>query len=138
MIGVGDNPNYKNSLKVRLNFFWTWQACLAPTRLTRNTATSPHECVESLRVLAVVPGDGQGSSMIFVRRQIASLLDLGVNVRTFFLQSRTSPVAIAREWSRLRRQICQFRPHLVHAHYGTVTSFLCAVATNIPLVITFR
>ena len=88
--------------------------------------------------MAVIPGDGQGSSFIFVRRQIASLADIGVNVRTFFVRSRTSPVAIAKDWSNVRREICQFRPHLVHAHYGTVTSLLCAVAARVPLVITFR
>jgi teichuronic acid biosynthesis glycosyltransferase TuaC len=115
-----------------------WLQRLAPGGPTRNTSAPPHARVESLRVLAVVPGDGQGSSFIFVRRQITSLADVGVGVGTFFVRSRTSPVAIARDWSRLRREICQFRPHLVHAHYGTVTSFLCAVATSVPLVITFR
>jgi len=97
-----------------------------------------HVRVANLRVLAVVPGDGQASSFIFARRQIASLADFGINVHTFFLRSRTSFVAIAKEWVRLRRDIRQFRPHLVHAHYGTVTAFLCAVATSRPLVVTFR
>jgi teichuronic acid biosynthesis glycosyltransferase TuaC len=76
--------------------------------------------------------------MIFVRRQIDSLARLGVNVRTFFLASRTSPLAIAKEGRRLRREIRQFRPHLLHAHYGTVTSLLCALVASVPLVITFR
>jgi teichuronic acid biosynthesis glycosyltransferase TuaC len=98
----------------------------------------PYAGVESLRVLAVVPGDDQGSSFIFARRQIASLADVSVNVRTFFLRSRTSPVAVLKEWIRLRREIREFRADLVHAHYGTLTSFLCAIATNLPLVITFR
>lgn len=115
-----------------------WLQHLAPGGPSRHTSALLHTRVESLRVLAVVPGDGRGSSFIFVRRQIASLADVGVNVDTFFVQSRTSPVAIARDWSRLRREIRQFRPHLVHAHFGTVTSFLCAVATSVPLVITFR
>jgi len=106
--------------------------------LTRKTSMRPEVRVASLRVLAVVPGDGQASSFIFARRQIASLADLGINVRTFFLRSRTSFLAIAKEWCTLRREIRQFRPHLVHAHYGTVTSFLCAVATSSPLVVTFR
>src|SRR6516162_4847741 len=94
--------------------------------------------VKNLHVLAVVPGDGQGASYIFARRQIKSLADTGVSLRTFFVRSRTSPLTIVSEWSRLRREIRQFRPHLLHAHYGTVTSFLCAVSSSIPLVITFR
>ncbi|MBV9479213.1 MAG: glycosyltransferase [Acidobacteria bacterium] len=101
-------------------------------------ALLPHAPAASLRVLAVVPGNGQGSSFIFARRQIASLANVDVNVRTFFLGSRTSPIAIARDWTRVRREIRQFHPHLIHAHYGTLTSFLCAVVTAIPLIITFR
>ncbi len=115
-----------------------WLQHIGPGRTTRKMSAHPHAHVANLRVLAVVPGDGQGSSFIFARRQIASLVDVGVNVRTFFLGSRTSLIAIAKHYARLRREIRQFRPHLVHAHYGTVTSFLCAGATCIPLVITFR
>jgi teichuronic acid biosynthesis glycosyltransferase TuaC len=76
--------------------------------------------------------------MVFVKRQIDSLAHVGVDVRTFFLGSRTAPITIAKEWGRLRREIRYFRPHLIHAHYGTVTSFLCAMVSRLPLVITFR
>jgi len=123
--------------KLHLGITASWQD-LTAGRPSQNTSAVVQAPLGSLRVLAVVPGDGQGSSFIFVRRQVASLANVGVNVRTFFVRSRISPVGIAKEWGRLRREIRQFRPHLVHAHYGTVTSFLCAVATSIPLVITFR
>src|SRR5439155_10856885 len=83
----------------------------APGGLTQDTSALPHASVEGLRVLAVIPGDDQGSSFIFARRQIASLADVGLNVRTFCLRSRTSPVAILREWLRLGREIRDFRPH---------------------------
>lgn len=92
----------------------------------------------ALRVLAVVPGTGQGSSMIFVRRQIDSLTAIGINVRTFFLRSRTSPVVLIKEWRRLRREILRFQPDILHAHYGTITSLVCAFIPRVPLVITFR
>jgi glycosyltransferase involved in cell wall biosynthesis len=91
-----------------------------------------------LSVLAVIPGGSSGSSFIFARRQVESLRRLGVDIRTFFLSSRTSPVGLWREWRRLRYCIGDFQPDLLHAHYGTVTSLLCAAATNRPLVITFR
>lgn len=93
---------------------------------------------EHLRVLAVIPGNGRGTSFVFARRQVASLAHLEVDMRTFFLHSRTSPLVLLRDWGRFRREIRQFRPHLVHAHFGSVTSFFCAVSTAIPLVITFR
>lgn len=101
---------------------------------------------EPLRVLAVIPGTDCASphglardpGMIFVRRQVESLRREGVEVSTFYLASRTSLMRVLQEWRRLRMRIKETRPHLVHAHYGTVTSAVCALATTIPLVITFR
>jgi teichuronic acid biosynthesis glycosyltransferase TuaC len=110
---------------------------LAPGELEKASLAIPQPATGRLRVLAVIPGDGGGSSFIFARRQIASLSDVGVDVQAFFLSSRTS-VMLLREISRLRREIRRFRPHLIHAHYGTVTSFVCAAVTPLPLVITFR
>lgn len=89
---------------------------------------------EKIRVLAVTP-QGLG---LFVTRQISSLIHVGIDVCTFSLVSRTSPLVIVKEYIRLRSQIRRFRPHLIHAHYGTVTSLLCAVSSRVPLVITFR
>jgi teichuronic acid biosynthesis glycosyltransferase TuaC len=91
------------------------------------------------RVMFVIPGDGEGSSMIFARRQGVALRSLGVEVREFFLRSRTSPVEIMREMRRLRVELREFAPHIVHAHYGTVTAMFAAIgARGIPLVITYR
>jgi glycosyltransferase involved in cell wall biosynthesis len=76
--------------------------------------------------------------MIFIERQIDSLLAAGVAGRTFHLESRTSPVAILSELRRLRGEIRSFRPQIVHAQYGTATAFLCVLATRLPLIVTFR
>jgi teichuronic acid biosynthesis glycosyltransferase TuaC len=93
----------------------------------------------AIRVLSVIPGEeSERSTMVFARRQMASLKQRGVNVRNFFLSSRTSPKAILRETRRFRDAIRQFDPHIVHAHYGTVTALFCALATTRPLVISFR
>lgn len=91
-----------------------------------------------LRVLAVIPDDGQGASFIFARRQVDSLAKLGISVSTFYLQSRTAPLAVWREGLRLKKIISELAPDLVHAHYGTVTSCLSAIAAKSPLVITLR
>ena len=112
-------------------------AKLMNSALAGSSLKLPVPSNEQLRVLAVIPGDGSGSSFVFARRQVASLIDVGVDVRPFFLSSRKS-VTLLREVLRLRREIRHFRPHLIHAHYGTVTSFLCAAVTTLPLVITFR
>ena len=102
-------------------------------RLRRLHAVKP---LPDLRVLAVIPGNGAGASMIFTRRQIDSLARLGVDVCTMYLNSRMTLVGLWQEWLRLRREIRNYRPQIVHAHYGTVTAFLCAIATTRPLVVT--
>lgn len=76
--------------------------------------------------------------MIFVHRQVESLVSLGIAVRTFYVGSRTSPLALARDWLRIQREIRRYRPHILHSHYGSVTALLCSLATRRPLVITFR
>ena len=91
-----------------------------------------------LRVLSVIPGPEQGSSMIFCKRAAAAVNAEGVVNRTFFLQSRTSPVGVYREWRRLRREVEHFRPDVVHAHYGTMTAFLCAYGIRLPVIVTFH
>lgn len=90
-----------------------------------------------LRVLEVIPGTGDGAGFVHARRQVASLAEAGVNVRPFYL-ARGSPLVLAREWRRLRREMQQFQPVLVHAHYGSMTGFLCATASTVPLIITIR
>jgi glycosyltransferase involved in cell wall biosynthesis len=92
-----------------------------------------------IKVLHVIPATpGEGSGMIFAKRQVASVQDAGVEVNTFFLTSRVSPSSLWREWRELRREIKQFKPDLIHAHYGTMTAFLCAFGTTAPLVVTYR
>lgn len=93
----------------------------------------------ALRVLFLIPGTGQGSSMIFARRQAASLQAAGIEVRTFFLRSRTSPLELVREFRRFRRDLRRYRPALVHAHFGTVTATFAALGGGaLPLVVTYR
>ena len=91
-----------------------------------------------LRVLAVIPGAEQGPSFIFAKRQVADVRDLGVDVRCFWLAERTSPRGVAGEWARLRRAIAEADPDVVHAHYGTVTALVSALAARRPLVVTYR
>jgi len=96
--------------------------------------TTPH----ALRVLAVIPGSEERSSFVFARRQMDSVAALGVDVRTFWLGERTSPAGITRELGRLRAAIREAAPDVVHAHYGTVTALVAALAGGPPLVITYR
>jgi len=61
-----------------------------------------------------------------------------VETDMFFIQSRTSPVLLARDLIRLRHHISMFRPHLLHAQYGTMNAFLTAISAPLPLIVTFR
>src|SRR5579863_4993368 len=102
--------------------------------------TPPHsKPPAALRVMFVIPGEPAGSSMIFARRQAGSLAAGGVEVSAFHLLSRTSPLKLARELVRFRRQLRRDNPQVVHAHFGTVTSVFTALAAlDKPLVITYR
>lgn len=106
--------------------------------LASSASCAPAQQEAAIRVLAVIPGDGQGMSFIFARRQIESLKRAGVNVEVFYLKFRTSLPGLFDEWLRLRRAIEQYSPNIVHAHYGTITSFLCICSTQLPTAITFR
>lgn len=86
----------------------------------------------------MIPQGSKQTSFVFSRRQVECVGQQGVDVETFFLHSRTNPRAVAGEWRRLRKVLRSFSPDVVHAHYGTVTSLLCAIASQSPLVITFR
>jgi teichuronic acid biosynthesis glycosyltransferase TuaC len=77
--------------------------------------------------------------MIFVRRQAGSVAALNGEVEIFFLRSRTSAFALAREFIRFRRAKRRFLPDVIHAHYGTVTALFAACGHgSTPLVITYR
>lgn len=77
--------------------------------------------------------------MIFARRQAETLAALGVDVDTFFLRSRTSPLQLFRELRRFRNVLRGTRPGVVHAHFGTVTALFAAIGRGrMPLVVTYR
>jgi teichuronic acid biosynthesis glycosyltransferase TuaC len=76
--------------------------------------------------------------MIFVRRQAEGLAREGVDVRCFYLASRTSPRILTREFLRFRSELGRFGPTVVHAHYGTMTAMFAALASGrTPLVVTY-
>lgn len=94
--------------------------------------------MEKIRVLAVIPDGGNKVSMIFAHRQMNSLKATSIDVGVFMLKSRTSLKMLCSNMIAFRQKIAMFKPDVVHAHYGTMTSFFCALGTNKPLVLTFR
>jgi teichuronic acid biosynthesis glycosyltransferase TuaC len=103
-------------------------------------ATAP--MLAPLRVVFAIPDghlDSSPHSMIFARRQAEALRVRGVDVREFFLKSRTSLRGLAREFARFDAEVRAFAPDLVHAQFGTVTAAFAALgAWGRPLLITYR
>lgn len=96
---------------------------------------------ENIRVLAVMPGERDGGQFSFSREQMKAVSATGVAVVSVFFSNRTSLrgffQAIRNVVGEARRNQC----NIVHAHYGTVTALVCAVASiilNAKLVITFH
>src|SRR5437870_1146926 len=101
--------------------------------------SAPFPINDAMRVLFLIPGVAEGHSMVFARRQAATLAAQGFRVEIFDLRSRTSPRMLFAEFRRFRSMVGQFRPQVIHAHYGTVTAMFGALGTGrIPLVITYR
>jgi len=92
----------------------------------------------NLRVISVIPYNPKKNSMIFAKRQIQQLARCGVINKTFLLTSRSSIPKLYREFKRLRSEIGSFQPDIVHAHFGTVTAFISVMASDVPVIITFR
>lgn len=113
-------------------------ACTVEPLTVRSENVALREGRCPLRVLAVTPLPSARGSMVHVARQVASLEAAGVTCQTFAVASRTSPRIVVGEWHRLRREIRAFQPHIVHAHYGTMTAFLAVLSTALPVIVTYR
>ena len=76
--------------------------------------------------------------MVFSKRDVEHIRLAGLRTKTFFLKTRTRPLLMIREWLRLRRLLRLFRPHIVHAHYGTMTACIAVLTAEAPTVVTFH
>ena len=95
------------------------------------------------RVLHIVPATSKGVIPPFVERQIGNMADLGyepalVQFRGDYISH--NPRALASEVSTIRQEIRRWRPHLVHAHWGSLLAATAGLATRprTPFIVTFR
>jgi len=96
-----------------------------------------------IRVLYVVPGSPGSSSlsMVFVHEQITHLEKAGLETRTSIFSAGANLQRALREAWGLRQLVRDYRPDIVHAQYGTLTAFTCALISlvpRVPLVITYH
>jgi teichuronic acid biosynthesis glycosyltransferase TuaC len=109
-------------------------------RSGRGASGKPAVDSRPMQILAVIPYSSSPTSMIFARRQMAALAARGHEVETFVLNNRRSVRALVAAIRDYRRRIRAFRPDVVHAHYGAMTSFFSVFAASgmAPVVVTFR
>ena len=95
---------------------------------------------EPMRILAVIPGSDSVSAMIFARRQVAAAASRGHVTEIFDLQARRSIPTLLKNVALYRERLRQFRPDVVHAHYGSMTGFFSVYGAIglAPVVVTFR
>lgn len=94
---------------------------------------------ERLRVLCVIPGEeGDSHSMPYARRQVEGLRNHGIDARPHFHSNRRKVSGILHEIRRVRQVVREWGPAVVHSHFGGLTGATCALASTVPLVITYR
>ena len=82
--------------------------------------------------------NGVPEAVSFVKSQADSLRQTGWKVFLSIVDDRTSLRGITRNLRRIRREVADSNPGLIHAQYGSVTAALAyCVKGNAPLVISF-
>jgi teichuronic acid biosynthesis glycosyltransferase TuaC len=76
--------------------------------------------------------------MVFAYAEIARIAATGIETAILPYATSARPDRVFREISAIRVRIRQFKPDVVHAHYGTITALATVIAANAPVVITFR
>lgn len=94
--------------------------------------------LNSIKILAIIPGKRNDQGMIFCKNQIKTIKNEGINIYDFYLLSRISPLLIFKDLLKFRQILKKYKPDIIHAHFGTVTSFFAAASSLKPLIITFR
>ena len=92
-----------------------------------------------MRVLYIVPlGPAGTASMVFAHSEIERIAAVGIETAVFPFPTSARPDLLFRQIRAIRSRIRQFKPDVVHAHYGTITAFATVAAADVPVVITFR
>jgi len=88
-----------------------------------------------LQILIVCSGNS-GSASPFIIEQVDSLKRFNVTFE-YFLIKGTGILGYLSNYFRYKRIIRQFRPDIIHAHFGLSGLFAC-FERNIPIIVTFH
>jgi len=72
-----------------------------------------------MKILSIVPEKQTPLSMIFTFRQMESVERLGVENKIFYFPSKNiTPLLLVKTYRRIRREIRNYHPDLIHVHLG--------------------
>ncbi|MCP4291933.1 MAG: glycosyltransferase family 4 protein [bacterium] len=92
----------------------------------------------STKVLMVIPGQKMGATMVFAKRQADALREYGIDCRSFYMETGMSLGSIISQRRKLKKEIRDFSPDIVHANYGTMTGFLTTSVSPVPVLLHLR
>jgi teichuronic acid biosynthesis glycosyltransferase TuaC len=76
--------------------------------------------------------------MVFAHSEIDRIAASGVTTAVVPFRSSMRPDVLLKQIMSIRSLIREFRPDVVHAHFGTITGFATVIAADVPVIITFR
>ncbi len=76
--------------------------------------------------------------MVFAHSEIDRIAASGVTTAVLPFRSSMRPDLLIRQILSIRSRIREFRPDVVHVHFGTITAFATVIAADVPVIITFR
>lgn len=76
--------------------------------------------------------------MVFAHEEIQRIGAKGIATEVVHFLTSARPDLFVREIRAIRSRIREFRPDIVHAHFGTITAFATVTAAARPVIITFR
>lgn len=88
-----------------------------------------------MRILIVCSGNKNRLSP-FVKEQCDSLIRKGLDLDFFFIVGKGA-IGYLKNIRKLRHKINEFKPNIVHAHYG-LSGLLCILQRKVPLVVTYH
>jgi teichuronic acid biosynthesis glycosyltransferase TuaC len=91
-----------------------------------------------LKIIHVIPYHPSPSSFIFAKRQVEDLTEIGHTNKVFFFNTAFSFKGFLSQLRSLRQLVNDFKPDLVHAHYGTINAFFASRIEDIPFVVSFQ
>jgi teichuronic acid biosynthesis glycosyltransferase TuaC len=91
-----------------------------------------------LKIIHIIPFHPSPSSFIFAKRQVEDLSELGHINELFFFNTSFSIIGFYKQLVSLKKLVENFKPDIIHAHYGTINAYFASFITNVPLVVSFH